>query len=48
MKLFLLFLCTSFVLGITLDKASTQRRVGVAIGITLGVTVLYFFFNQFI
>jgi len=48
MKLFLLFLCVSFVLGVTLEKSTVQQRARVAVGVTLGVAVLYFFVNQLI
>jgi len=48
MKLFLLFLFVSFMLGIILEKATTERRRWVMTGSVLLLTMTYFFFDRFI
>jgi hypothetical protein len=46
MKLFLLFILSSFVAGILLQKREYKTRLSLMFGLALLVSVGYFFFNQ--
>jgi hypothetical protein len=46
MKLFLLFILSSFVAGILLQKRDSKVRLSLMFGLALLVSVGYFFFNQ--
>jgi hypothetical protein len=46
MKLFLLFILSSFVASILLQKREYKTRLSLMFGLALLVSVGYFFFNQ--
>ncbi len=46
MKLFLLFILSSFVAGILLQKRDYKIHLSLMFGLALLVSVGYFFFNQ--
>lgn len=48
MKVFLLFLFVSFMLGTTLQQAPAQNRRWIMTGIVTLLTIVYFFFDSFI
>lgn len=46
MKIFLLFLVLSFILGAKLQQATLHRRLWVMSNIVLVTVAIYFFFDQ--
>jgi len=46
MKIFLLFLVTSFILGVKLEQATLHRRQWVISSIVVVTAAIYFFFDQ--
>lgn len=48
MKVFLLFLFASFILGTTFQQAPAQNRRWIMTGIVTMLTLVYFFFDSFI